>query len=85
MIRVLSRACGAHALIEASGRCPQALRRECMKHAKRSVTLANISRIEREIQAVDAESQRATELIDVRHCARSPVTTHCLQQRRNAL
>lgn len=44
----------------------QALRQDCMKHAKRSVTLANIARIQQEIHAVDAESRRATETIDVR-------------------
>lgn len=37
-----------------------------MKHAKRSTTLANIARIREEIKAVDAESRRATEMIDVR-------------------
>ena len=36
-----------------------------MKHAKRSTTRANIERIEKEIKAVDAESQHATETIDV--------------------
>ena len=48
--------------------CPrlQALRRDCTKYAKRSATLANIARIEQEIKAVEAESQRATDTIDVR-------------------
>lgn len=44
----------------------QALRRDCMKHAKRSTTLANIARIREEIKAVDADSRKATETIDVR-------------------
>ena len=45
---------------------PQALRRECMQHAKRSSTRANIEKIKQEIAAVDADSQKMTATIDVR-------------------
>ena len=44
---------------------PQALRRECMRHAKRSTTRANIEKTKAEIAAVDAESQKMTATIDV--------------------
>ena len=45
---------------------PQALRRQCMQHAKRSLTRANIEKIKQEIAAVDADSQKMTATIDVR-------------------
>ena len=56
----------------------QALRRECMQHAKRSTTQANIERIKAEIAAVDAESHQLTARIDVRGQIGACVALTCI-------